>query len=42
MTPLHADSSFYDVDSFKKGETLLSHIEIEELGDLKGNKILPL
>jgi len=42
LTPLHAESSFYDVDSFKKGKTSLNHIEIEELGDVKGKKILHL
>ena len=42
MTPLHAEYCFYDVDSFKKGETSLNHIEIEELVDIKGNKILHL
>jgi len=42
VTPLHAESSFYDVDSFKKGKTSLNHIEIEELGNIKGKKILHL
>lgn len=42
LTTLHADSSFYDVDSFKKGKTSLNHIEIEELGDIKGKKLLHL
>lgn len=42
LTPLHADSSFYDLDSFKNGKTSLNHIEIEELGDIKGKKILHL
>ena len=42
LTSLHADSIFYDIDSFKKGKTSLNHIEIEELGDIKGKKILHL
>lgn len=42
LTTLHAESSFYNVDSFKKGKTSLNHIEIEELGDIKGKKILHL
>ncbi len=42
LTILHADSSFYDIDSFKKGKTSLNHIEIEELGDLTGKKLLHL
>jgi len=42
LTILHADSAFYDIDSFKDGKTSLNHIEIEELGDIKGKKILHL
>jgi len=42
LTSLHAESSFYDIDSFKKGKTSLNHIEIEELGDIKGKKLLHL
>ena len=42
VTPLHTESSFYNVDGFKKGKTSLNHIEIEELGDVKGKKILHL
>ena len=42
LTILHADSNFYDMDNFKKGKTSLNHIEIEELGDIKGKKILHL
>lgn len=42
LTILHTDSSFYDVDSFKKGKTSLNHIEIEELGDITGTKLLHL
>ena len=42
LTAFHADSSFYDVASFKKGKSSLKHIEIDELGDIKGKKILHL
>lgn len=42
LTTLHAESRFYDVDSFKKGKTSLNHIEIDELGDIKGKKLLHL
>ncbi len=42
LTTLHAESGFYDVDSFKKGKTSLNHIEIEELGDVNGKKLLHL
>lgn len=39
LTALHAESSFYDVEGFKKGKTTLNPIEMEELGDIKGMKI---
>lgn len=42
LTTLHAKSNFYDIDSFKNGKTSLNHIEIEELGDIRGKKILHL
>lgn len=42
LTTLHAKSSFYDIDSFRKGKTSLNPIEIKELGDVKGKKILHL
>ena len=42
LTSLHVESSFYDVDSFKKGKTSLNHIEIDELGDIRGKKLLHL
>ncbi len=42
LTTLHAESSFYDVDGFKTGKTSLNHIEIEELGDIRGKKLLHL
>ena len=42
LTSLHVESIFYDVDSFKKGKTSLNHIEIDELGDIRGKKLLHL
>lgn len=41
-TPVHIGSEFYDVESFKKGQTSLKFIELEELGDIKGKAILHL
>ncbi|MDE5422488.1 class I SAM-dependent methyltransferase [Ancylomarina sp. DW003] len=42
LTTLHADSDFYDINSFKQGKSSLNHIEIEELGDIKGKRLLHL
>lgn len=42
LTNLHTESSFYDVDRFKKGKTSLNLIEIEDLGDIKGKRLLHL
>lgn len=39
---VHKDSSFYDLEGFKKGKTSLNSIELEELGDVKGKTILHL
>ncbi len=41
-TAVHKDSAFYDLDSFKKGKTSLTKIELEELGDVKGKTLLHL
>jgi 2-polyprenyl-3-methyl-5-hydroxy-6-metoxy-1,4-benzoquinol methylase len=41
-TTVHKTSSFYDVDSFKKGKTSLNKIELEELGNVKGKSLLHL
>ncbi|MBU2491467.1 MAG: class I SAM-dependent methyltransferase [Bacteroidetes bacterium] len=41
-TPVHIGSEFYDVKNFKKGQTSLKFIELEELGDVKGKSILHL
>ncbi|WP_282016108.1 class I SAM-dependent methyltransferase [Marinifilum flexuosum] len=42
LTALHTESSFYNVEAFKAGETSLNHIELEELGDVKGKRMLHL
>lgn len=41
-TIVHKDSSFYDDDSFLQGKTSLNEIELRELGDVSGKKILHL
>ena len=39
---VHKDSEFYELDAFKKGESSLHKIEIEEVGDVKGKSLLHL
>lgn len=41
-TTVHKDSSFYDVPSFMQGKNSLTPIELNELGDVSGKKILHL
>lgn len=41
-TTVHKDSSFYDLPSFMKGKSSLTNIELQELGDIQGKKILHL
>ena len=41
-TAVHAKSEFYDLEGFKKGNTSLKYIELEELGDVKGKSLLHL
>ena len=41
-TTVHKDSYFYDVTAFLKGKTSLNEIELRELGDVRGRKILHL
>jgi 2-polyprenyl-3-methyl-5-hydroxy-6-metoxy-1,4-benzoquinol methylase len=41
-TMVHKDSSFYDVGSFLQGKSSLNEIELRELGDVSGKKILHL
>ncbi len=42
VTPIHASSQLYNLESFKKGKSSLQSIETEELGDVKGKTILHL
>jgi 2-polyprenyl-3-methyl-5-hydroxy-6-metoxy-1,4-benzoquinol methylase len=41
-TTVHKDSSFYDLPSFMNGKSSLTEIELGELGDVRGKKILHL
>ena len=41
-TTVHKDSSFYDLPSFINGKSALTDIELSELGDISGKKILHL
>ena len=41
-TIVHKDSSFYNLAGFKAGENVLTPIELNELGDVKGKKMLHL
>jgi 2-polyprenyl-3-methyl-5-hydroxy-6-metoxy-1,4-benzoquinol methylase len=41
-TAVHKDSSFYNLAGFKAGENVLTPIELNEIGDVKGKKMLHL
>jgi SAM-dependent methyltransferase len=41
-TIVHRDSAFYNLAGFKKGETVLTPIELAELGDVNGKTMLHL
>jgi SAM-dependent methyltransferase len=41
-TAIHKDSSFYNLEGFKAGENVLTPIELNELGDVKGKSMLHL
>jgi 2-polyprenyl-3-methyl-5-hydroxy-6-metoxy-1,4-benzoquinol methylase len=41
-TKVHRDSAFYNVAGFKEGATVLTPIELGELGDIKGKRLLHL
>lgn len=41
-TAIHKDSAFYDVAFFKQGKNMLTPIELNELGGVKGKKMLHL
>lgn len=42
LTSIHVDSDFYDVVGFRNGKSSLNSIELTEIGDVKGKKILHL
>ena len=41
-TPIHVASDFYDVDGFRAGASSLRPIEVEEVGDVRGKRLLHL
>ena len=41
-TPIHAASSFYNVDGFESGDITLTNTEIEEMGSVVGKSLLHL
>lgn len=41
-TGIHKDSEFYNLAGFKAGETVLTPIELKEVGDVKGKSLLHL
>ncbi len=41
-TAVHKDSGFYNLAEFKAGESVLTSIELNELGDVKGKSMLHL
>lgn len=41
-TIVHKDSAFYDLEGFKAGATVLTPIELNELGNVSGKKMLHL
>jgi len=41
-TEVHETSEFYDVEGFKEGKLSLRPIEVEELGDVRGKRLLHL
>jgi len=42
LTPVHAASDFYDLESFKRGRCTLFPLEVEEVGDVSGKRLLHL
>ena len=42
ITPIHAQSKFYDVEKFKNGRCTLKSIELEEVGNVTGRSLLHL
>ncbi|MBM7788520.1 class I SAM-dependent methyltransferase [Tenggerimyces flavus] len=42
LAPLHAASEFYDVDAFLRGKDTLADVEVAEVGDVRGKRLLHL
>ncbi len=42
ITSLHVESEFYNVEAFRQGQSSLNDIELDEIGDVKGKKLLHL
>ena len=42
VTPVHVESTFYDVEGFLGGNITLGHVEREALGDVTGKRLLHL
>lgn len=42
LVPIHASSRFYDLEGFKQGRSTLLPVELDELGDLRGRRLLHL
>jgi SAM-dependent methyltransferase len=42
LTPIHARSTFYDVEGFKSGKCPLASVELEEVGEVSGKSLLHL
>ncbi|MEI9955828.1 MAG: hypothetical protein WDM90_05845 [Ferruginibacter sp.] len=41
-TAVHESSTFYDLETFKKGKSSLNTVELNEVGDVKGKSLLHL
>ena len=41
-TPVHIESEFYDLPGFLNGETSLRHVELDEVGEVRGKSMLHL
>lgn len=42
LTKIHFESEFYDVEGFKKGKSTLLKVELDEVGDVAGKRLLHL
>src|SRR5262245_15678720 len=42
LTPIHAQSGYYDLAGFRSGRLSLRSVEQEELGDVRGKSLLHL